>query len=381
MASVRKTTFAHLPSDIIDEILVRVPLRSGDLVAFGLASKYQLAPFIFASVSFARRHVAHDLKVQNKKNLWKYLDSMGLFDDTWPQWSQLPLNYKAMLYREIMSQKDWAGDNVDYEEVVHWQNRYRLDLLYGPNLLRMCKRWPLTAPQRIEIMKILVEMGYSVASGWNYAIHMAAHANHLDVVEFLLLEATVLPLDLLNANANDNFLIRIASEMCRLKLVLYLLDSPIVDPRVNGNFCIRKAVEYGYNEIADVLLQDPRVDASVNNQYCLRKAIENRDIEMLMLLLIQHAGCIKPNTFIGTSCLKAAIQTKDFDIAAFLLDHVPVNLTANDCVFLKELAAHGHTDELTFLLEHEKVKDSLSLESMDKIRSVADYFERTLQMK
>ena len=93
----------------------------------------------------------------------------------------------------------------------------------------------------------------------DYDLYTLVKKNNIDKIRLLLKDPLVDPA------ADNNHLIRYASEKGKTEIVRLLLEDPRVNPSADTNYAIRLASQNGHTEVVKMLLEDSRVDPTAAN--------------------------------------------------------------------------------------------------------------------
>ncbi|KAJ3075348.1 hypothetical protein HDU98_008432 [Podochytrium sp. JEL0797] len=288
--------FSSLPPEIVQEILVYLPLERDTLVATALASRRL---FVFFSDShFARRHVSHQLgSFYPRNDLWAFLDAKGIRHAAF---AALPIAYQTALTGEILQFDDWFGIKGWVGSDMTTNKMWYL-------------RWKLDPERALEIMRDLLDdkKHFNPTSQKNRSFRWACRSGYLGVVQLLLQDGRCDPC------ADDNYAIQCASESGEIEIVrLLLATSPSVNPGSNHGYAIKLASRHGHETVVSRLLQDPRVDPTENMDEAIRNASANGHAGVVRLLLTDLR--VDPSIF-GNYSFREACHNGHADVVRALL--------------------------------------------------------------
>ncbi|KAJ3027683.1 UNVERIFIED_CONTAM: hypothetical protein HDU68_003324 [Siphonaria sp. JEL0065] len=269
-------TIASLPTEIIEDILVQLPIGES-LIDVSLASKQLLAPFLFGSLSFSRRHLNCQLSTSNHDSILDYIDSDSIE-------GHIPSMYQTALFNEIKT------TDPDFNFCIQWASEQGHVTLVDL-ILRQGKAIDPSANDdfafrmacthgHFEVAKLLISHSYvNPGAHDNWAIQWASQGGHTEIVELLLADGRA------NPAAGNHHAIRYAAMNGHVNVLKLLLLDGRVDPTSVSNWAVRVAAEEGHLGTVRVLMKDPRVNPADNQDYALRMALENGHGNVVALLL------------------------------------------------------------------------------------------------
>ncbi|KAI9341216.1 hypothetical protein BDR26DRAFT_934208 [Obelidium mucronatum] len=318
-----------LPREIIQLILVQLPINT-NTVAIGLASKFILAPLVFADLGFACWHLRERLALNDGLNtIWDFYEEDYRRNHLYPLaynenaylkwWKSLPLVYKCAIYEVLMEAPNWVGLRKwtnrtpdDFGSHYYYRHQGHIHVFATPNL-----QWPglrsfQSQSLAMRAVKLLVERrSFNISTQNNRMIRWAAINGYDQVVGFFMGQCHDSKLD---PTAEDNQALRLACDNRHVLVVKLLLS----DSRVDPSCCFKKAMETphetGRNQVLRLLLAaDQAIDPSTNNNRPLVLAVKSQDVEMVKFLL--RDSRVDP-----MAGLDAAIGTRNAEIFEMLFD-------------------------------------------------------------
>ncbi|KAI9353759.1 hypothetical protein BDR26DRAFT_849183 [Obelidium mucronatum] len=268
-------TFAHLPSETIDAILIHLPINSG-LIRIALASKYLLAPFLLASQPFANRHCNHQ----------------ALFIDKNPH-----LTMQYWIYRCLLEYP---------AKTRYWST---IASLRADEMMTACKRG------LNSIVRILLVEGVAISDSH---LNIAAKVGNAELVTLFLQQSSInkfgyntLELGIRSTDPNTVSILvshpkldwNSWSDWCldhsiqdtryspfdispkRTEIVRLLLSHPNIDPSAGENLALKSATKKRNFEVINMLLKDPRVDPCIHRGRLFQLACKYGNVELLGRLL------------------------------------------------------------------------------------------------
>lgn len=166
---------------------------------------------------------------------------------------------------------------------------------------------------------------------------------HLDLVVCRMLK-----FEQFDPSIDDNYLIRQASKLGCLKIVLALLNDKRVDPSAKNCESLHYAIQNGHHEIVRLLLMDERIDKQFINQqtYFWESAIKEGYVEMIKAFL-EHTD-IDPSTN-NQFPLICACHYGKLQVIEQLLQDPRVDISANYYEAIKLASRYGHEEVVIFL--------------------------------
>jgi hypothetical protein len=135
----------------------------------------------------------------------------------------------------------------------------------------------------LEMIKVMiVKYGTHPGIKNNIAIIEASKAGHFHVVDYLMNNAKVNPVD------QKHYAMKMAVQYCHLHILERLLQCPNADVSYDQNYAIRTASMLGFVDIVRRLLLEDRVDPAVKDFYAVRHAAKNGHMEVVELLISDY---------------------------------------------------------------------------------------------
>ncbi|KAI9327992.1 hypothetical protein BDR26DRAFT_874665 [Obelidium mucronatum] len=316
-----------LTFDILEHILVHLPIDAC-LTTTALASKQMLAPFLLASVAFARRHVRLQHQ-QSHLGFWKFLETANLQVGNW---QDLPVCYRIAIYREVL-QEPASSSGSNEARPRHWRIR-------DPLLAHKISTY------------LINDSSLVVTCNENRSIVYGTASNMVGFVRKCLTVATVDPC------AYNHFCIKASAQCGFLETFKLLMADPRVDPNVGlkeTNGCepvpIIGAAVLGHSEIVKILLSDPRVDPRINDGFALWLACRKGHVEIVRLFL--EDGRVDPTSrHQNVCCLAVAARTGNLTLVNDLMECPRVIRKEDLAAAAQEAISYNHLKIARFILSH-----------------------------
>ncbi|KAI9341221.1 ankyrin repeat-containing domain protein [Obelidium mucronatum] len=360
-------TISDLPTELIREILLKIPITGFNLRSIGLASKHVLAPFVYTNISLSRDHILYSFAASTMTDFCTFTETVKEKGS----WTILPLNYQAAFYGQVLAEpstgQGWTLSEVKVENMWSRQG--------APSMTKMVQRLfrdtedfdPAVSSNRILRWSInwrALELTYLLLDDprvdpsdiENTAVILAVSRGLTDLFKRLLKDKRVDPSD------RQNLALRLACESDRTEMVKLLLEDPRVDPSpvynnnynmfvsMNPNYPLSAAVKYRNIEIVELLLNHPRVnpmdhngfytdyyfqefpDPTLPSDWPLLTAIHLGFHEITRLFL--ESPRVDPS-FLDNVALRLAVYKRNFQVVELLLRDPRVDPSTHDNYALK----------------------------------------------
>ncbi|KAI9341138.1 ankyrin repeat-containing domain protein [Obelidium mucronatum] len=297
--TTRNTGVASFPPELVEQTILHLPIDS-TLIPLGLAAKHSLGFPIFASFSFARRHVVFQVKLSRSRSTIEFMNQ-AMF-----KVAVLPTFYQAAIYSQILCENISNKTEETDEEELEFAWRFRA----------------LGLTNNSRVMDILLESEFDPSVQNNRALRWAVASQCYSVTKTLL--SSIRHSLIIDPSANNNEAIRTAALNGNAEITQLLLQDSRVDPTCQGNYPLVVAATHGHLRVLELLLQDKRVNPTTNDNNALVCAAMNDRID----------------------CVRALIQSDKVDPS-----------TNNNSFFISTIE-HGLTESLQILLESGKLDPS-----------------------
>ncbi|KAJ3008552.1 UNVERIFIED_CONTAM: hypothetical protein HDU68_003045 [Siphonaria sp. JEL0065] len=379
-------THHYLPTELLEDIVVQLPVGSTQLLSVALASR-QLVK-ILSSTTLVRRHVLHQLAVSQEESFWEYLEYTDIKDDGF---SSLPFVYKEVLMEQMMKADDWIDASNDWGDTNLMDfSRWRLSeqdawavylRIEGIRNKSRFLRWAAWTGQTDRLVRALLldlsHFDFDLGLGLDAFVGSVSN-NHLSVVALLLSDARTRIALRTNPNActncfslavergfseivvallkddecfhpahSDNAAFRLAAQNGLVKIARLLLADPRVDPTARNNAAIKSAARNGHTETVELILARPDIDVTSEDSLALRVACSSGYTGIVKLLLDDgrvDSSCLN-NSPIYESC-----KVGHLEIVKLLLADPRVDPGTQDSQPLKSAAENGHLEIVKLLL-------------------------------
>jgi ankyrin repeat protein len=180
----------------------------------------------------------------------------------------------------------------------------------------------------------------------DFAIRVSSQLGFLSIVEMLLNDSRV------NPGCKENEAIGNSCSNGFLEITKLLLKHPKVDPSDRKNFALRFASQNGHAEIVKILLQDDRVDPRFYGSHALRVACELGHLEIATRLLRDpRSNPAQRRNY----CFRMACRNGHVQIVGLLLQDKRVDPTAYNYQGVKEAIKRNHVDIITLLSQDPRI--------------------------
>ncbi|KAJ3031948.1 UNVERIFIED_CONTAM: hypothetical protein HDU68_010028 [Siphonaria sp. JEL0065] len=331
-----RSTIYRLPQELIQSILIRLPVESNTLLSVALASKQLFGYTLLQDPLFARHHFLSTFKsscpTPEYPSIWEFLDSKKLINQ---DFQALPFHYKVAIYNEVLSAPRWDKVVDDQEPPPK-----ELDLFDND-------RWQVDRETAFKIMKTLLESKFfDINVHASRPFRWACRLGHESVVEMLLQRGLVDP------SVDDNHAVECASFQGHLGILNLLLRDSRVDPTSHGDSCVIMAAQEGHLEVVVRLLQIDAVNPGTNGSAALNLAVRYKHADVVECLL-QDAR-VNPAGF-EQEAIAAACLSGQADIVRMLLQDERVDPSMEDNYCLVVACENGFDDIVAILLQHPHV--------------------------
>ncbi|KAI9343194.1 hypothetical protein BDR26DRAFT_858704, partial [Obelidium mucronatum] len=325
-------TFAHLPSETIDAILIHLPINR-DLVKIALASKHLLAPFLFASQPFANRHCNYQATFIDKAQFTK------------PSLTCNAVAYIVSCPRKHLTMQYWI-----YRCLLEGRTKS----LYRSTVAIVRADEMMTALNRRfnSIVHILwvegvgitdTHLNIAVSTGNSELVGLFVEHPNIPIIGGFLIDAALEsgdqktiniimdhPKTILRELRWDRYIPNTRILPARAgpentKVLRFLLSHPKTDPSALENLALKSACAKHNFEVIDLLLQDPRVDPFFFGGRLLQLACKMGNVELLnRLLLDSRFQKFSESDFDSLMLLRIAFKKEYPQIVELLVRHMEV---------------------------------------------------------
>ncbi|KAI9350659.1 hypothetical protein BDR26DRAFT_929979 [Obelidium mucronatum] len=344
------TTLNHLPSEVIQSILLLLPLEPQALITVALASKHLFASTLLLDLFFARRHFLSILNAHcpslKYPSIWEFLDARKIKNQGF---LAFPFIYKAAIYNEITHSKKWEhADSFDQSEHQHHPTPPSKELDFFDN-----ERWNVDPRTALRIMKTLFNtIPRSSINIFNPRIHnsrpfrWACRLGHVEVVEWFLEKELVDPSDdgnhaiecAVDASTHENLCIILAAQEGHVGVVERLLSLRNVDPGADDSAALLMAVRNKRMGVIPLLLRDPSVNPWVNDGEPLEIAVTTGQVEVVNMLLADPRVMMEePDHHFAM----IALELENADVVEALLNGGCVDPLRDGCQIIQEAFNRG----------------------------------------